>query len=300
MVSLSNVPAKFNWCAYVSDYPPNVTANNGSYTFHGTLPFTLTAANGTTTQTISDKTVATAAVTITPVTLTDRTGCPGVFCVYSGTDLYIDATHLCQQRTSGAQNWEAWIKDTRDTKLYRIVYMPDNHWWLAQNVKYAGTGSAVSGCTEDDCGRGYPLNVVWGSWGGTTGSTGNVQGVCPPGWVLPTSADWTSFTTNLGVSDAQRAERIRSKDSYCSPIPDYFGWANNKMTWNASVGSWGDSNWYTNSNVNARHCGLMVDKSIGQGCTPPSGCGNVILDWCTYVSVAQAGGAQVSTVRCLK
>ncbi|MDR3132791.1 MAG: hypothetical protein LBU42_02055, partial [Prevotellaceae bacterium] len=47
-VQLNNVPAKFNWCAYISDCPPNVTAANGSYTFKGTPPFTLIAANGTT------------------------------------------------------------------------------------------------------------------------------------------------------------------------------------------------------------------------------------------------------------
>ena len=45
--TLSGVPAKFNWCAYVSDYPPNAeitrgTATNGTYTLHGTHPFTLT------------------------------------------------------------------------------------------------------------------------------------------------------------------------------------------------------------------------------------------------------------------
>ncbi|MDR3133903.1 MAG: hypothetical protein LBU42_07790, partial [Prevotellaceae bacterium] len=116
-VQLNISASKFNWCAYVSDYPPNVTANSGVYTLRGTPPFILTASDGTT-QTVTGTTLATSALTITPTTIRDKTECPGVFCIYQGSDLYIDATHLCQQRTSGAKNWEAWIKDSRDEELY--------------------------------------------------------------------------------------------------------------------------------------------------------------------------------------
>jgi hypothetical protein len=79
-VTLGNVPAKFNWCAYVSDYPPNATVNGTTYTLHGTSPFTLTASNGTSIQTVNGTTITTSALTITPVTMTDKTECPGVFC----------------------------------------------------------------------------------------------------------------------------------------------------------------------------------------------------------------------------
>jgi hypothetical protein len=178
--TLSNAPVgKFNWCAYGSDFLPNVTASGGTYTFRGTPPFTLKDANGNITQTIPGKTLPATSLTTTPapVTLTDKTGYPGIFCIYTGNDLYIDATHLCQQRTSGAQNWEAWIKDTRDNELYRIVLMPDNKWWLAQNMKYAGTGTQPSWCTKDECGRLYQHAQANGSWGGTSGSGSNKQGV---------------------------------------------------------------------------------------------------------------------------
>jgi hypothetical protein len=79
-VQLTNVPDKFNWCAYVSDFPPNVTANGTTYTLHGTPPFTLIASNGTTKQTVSGTTITTSALTMTPITMTDKTECPGVFC----------------------------------------------------------------------------------------------------------------------------------------------------------------------------------------------------------------------------
>ncbi|MDR1405953.1 MAG: hypothetical protein LBI89_01960, partial [Prevotellaceae bacterium] len=50
-VRLNVTAARFNWCAYASDFPPNVTVTNGTYTFKGTPPFRLIASNGTTAQT---------------------------------------------------------------------------------------------------------------------------------------------------------------------------------------------------------------------------------------------------------
>jgi uncharacterized protein (TIGR02145 family) len=248
--TLSNIPAntKFNWCAYVSDYPPNVTAANGTYTFKGTPPFTLIASNGTTTQTVTGTTLAASALTITPTTIRDKTECPGVFCIYSGSDLYIDATHLCQQRTSGAQNWEAWIKDTRDNELYRIVLMPDNKWWLAQSVKLASysstsVGATFSNCNKDECGLGYTYAETIGAWGGTNGRSGNVQGVCPSGWVLPLNSDWINFITAVEPSASFQSygysvgagtytmnksviQKLIRSDAYCFAGQDTYGWAN--------------------------------------------------------------------------
>ncbi len=67
-VTLTNVPAQFNWCAYATDYPPNATLSNGSYTLKGSPPFII---NGT--ATVSAKTY-TGDIT----TITDATACPGL------------------------------------------------------------------------------------------------------------------------------------------------------------------------------------------------------------------------------
>jgi uncharacterized protein (TIGR02145 family) len=201
---LSNVTGKFNWCAYGSDYPPNVLANtNGSYTLAGTPPFKLIESNGITAQIVTEKIIATSAITITPATITDATGYPGLWCPYTGSDLLMDATHRCQQRQSGAYNWEAWIKDTRDSELYRIVQMPDNHWWLAQNVKYANAGSAVgaSGCTPDLCGRYYTVTVFRN--GGALNT--KIQGLCPPGWFAPRWDDYNSLANAIGTNLCEAA-----------------------------------------------------------------------------------------------
>jgi uncharacterized protein (TIGR02145 family) len=207
-----------------------MTESNGTYTFKGSPPFMLIAADGTTTQTVTGNTLPASALTITPVILTDETGYPNIFCPYTGSDLYNVAAYLCQPRTSGAQNWEAWIKDTRDDKLYRIVRMPDGKWWLAQNVRYAGAGEIVdvSGCTEETCGRFYTPAQSNAAYGGSSGYGANKQGVCPPGWVLPIASDWQTFHDSLGSSDAERNARIRAADSECSPITNYYAFANPK------------------------------------------------------------------------
>ncbi|MDR0695099.1 MAG: hypothetical protein LBF81_07360 [Prevotellaceae bacterium] len=246
---LSNAPAgKFNWCVYGSDYPPNVLANtNGYYKFAGTQPFKLIEANGTTTQTIDGTTIATTAVTVTPATITDATGYLGLWCPYTGSDLYMDATHRCRERQSGAYNWEAWIKDARDGEWYRIVKMPDNKWWLAQNVKYAKTGieNANVGCTPDKCGRCYTGAQMSSTYTGSTGASGygtNKQGICPNDWKLPTTDTWKTFVFAIenvtlsndacggtlwqtGVS-ATVVQRLTSTDYTIYNGNDYYGWAN--------------------------------------------------------------------------
>jgi hypothetical protein len=155
-----DIPAntKFNWCAYTSDCPPNVTANNGTYTFKGAPPFILTAATGTASQTVTGTTLAASALTITPATIRDKTECPGDFCIYKGSDLFIDGTHLCQQRTSGARNWEAYIKDSRDNLIYKIVQFTDGSWWFAEYLNTienkmvtCGTMNLYSGSNKPDC-----------------------------------------------------------------------------------------------------------------------------------------------------
>ncbi|MDR0694677.1 MAG: hypothetical protein LBF81_05205 [Prevotellaceae bacterium] len=259
-VQLNITELKFNWCAYVSDCPPNVTAANGTYTLKGTPPFTLIASDGITTQTVSETTLATSALTITPTTIRDKTECPGIFCPYQGSDLFIDVTHLCQQRTSGAQNWEAWIKDTRDNELYRIVFMPDDKWWLAQNVKLASyngstVGVAISGCTKDECGRIYTWAQAYGSYGGSSGANGNVQGICPSGWLLPITSNYASLVNSIG-SNAATCERIRAHNSTCSPITDYYGFASVIGVLNEAI-SVRYNEFYTNDTY--RDNGFIID-----------------------------------------
>jgi uncharacterized protein (TIGR02145 family) len=194
----------------------------------------------------------------------------------------MDATHRCHARTTGAQNWEAWIKDSRDNELYRIVFMPDNKWWLAQNVKYAATGAVISGCNKDECGRTYSYAQAYGSWGGTSGFPGNVQGVCPNGWVLPITANWNTFMSSISSNENTIAERLRSYDSPCSPKTDYYGWASIIGTWPTYLGKdRGDTGegWYSNTAGDSKHITFHIDiynccvKACGRASTIWTGAG---------------------------
>jgi hypothetical protein len=69
---LHNAPTKFNWCAYATDYPPNATMHNGTYTLKGTLPFTATLSDGSTVS-LPNKTHSNNCI----ASITDPTGCPG-------------------------------------------------------------------------------------------------------------------------------------------------------------------------------------------------------------------------------
>jgi hypothetical protein len=213
-VQLNITETKFNWCAYASDYPPNVTANNGTYTFKGTPPFTLIASDGATTQTVTGKTLVASALTITPTIIKDRSACPGVFCPYTGSDVYIDATHACQLRTSGAKNWTAWIKDSRDSKLYRIARLSTGLWTMDDYLNYSHSSAVTERCANaDPNAKEYNRNLLVSTY-----ST-----LCPTGWRLPSQAE---FETT-----------VNEWSQYLDKVLKYTGeTCNNGETWTCQTG----------------------------------------------------------------
>jgi hypothetical protein len=73
-VPLGNVPSKFNWCAFATDYPPNATMQDGgSYTLKGSAPFLVTLGSGSTIR-LSGTTYSGDCI----AEITDRTQCPGL------------------------------------------------------------------------------------------------------------------------------------------------------------------------------------------------------------------------------
>jgi hypothetical protein len=201
--TLSNATGNFNWCAYGSDTSPNITANNGTYTLRGTPPFILKDAGGAT-QIVQGKTIPASSLTIVPITMTDATGCPSYFCNYVGADLYFNTTYKCRQRTSGAGNWEAYIKDVRDNQIYRIVKMQTGTWWMADDllwdgrpnpdaISYTVRGTPRSCGVHYGCGRFYRADAN-GS-GVYTGSANDrrVSDVCPTGWLIPAAGELTWY-----------------------------------------------------------------------------------------------------------
>jgi uncharacterized protein (TIGR02145 family) len=153
---------------------------------------------------VATTTIATSAVTITPVTLTDETGFPGVFCIYSGSDLYIDGTHLCQQRTSGAKNWEAWIQDQRDTELYRVVQMPDGHWWTAEEMRYDASAAGKS-------------NICAIALNRTVYCDASVP--CPATWSVPTETQFNSLMSVVTIRELM----VAGFETCSGTSTDYYG-----------------------------------------------------------------------------
>jgi hypothetical protein len=71
--TLINASGKFNWCAYGSNYPPNATMANGTYTLKGSSPFKITYNGSSYTET-TNKIFTLGCI----ASITDATGCPGI------------------------------------------------------------------------------------------------------------------------------------------------------------------------------------------------------------------------------
>ncbi|NTW33491.1 MAG: hypothetical protein HGB12_12860, partial [Bacteroidetes bacterium] len=113
--------------------------------------------------------------------------------------------------------------DSRDSKTYTTVEI-GSQCWMAQNLNYSTSGNYITAATEQtdnsiiekhcygDNGSNCTTNGGLYQWAEavqyingasntavyTTPPTGNVQGICPSGWHLPSDAEWTTLTTSLG------------------------------------------------------------------------------------------------------
>ena len=124
---------------------------------------------------------------------------------------------------------DGWIVDSRDKQLYRTVTIGEQV-WMAENLNYdPGQGGSDgdkydwSWCYGDNTancskyGRLYTWaaaidsvklatdaeNPLYCGYGKECDLTGNVQGICPEGWHLPSESEWkTLFTAVDGILTA--------------------------------------------------------------------------------------------------
>jgi hypothetical protein len=125
-VKFSNVPAKFNWCAYVSDYPPTIKfSTQRDLTLTGTIPFIITYTDNSTVS-VNAKSF-TLASGKTFKTVTDATFCP----------TYVNNTINGIIPTVGSDNGSSTITCNGATLYVQNVANGDSP-WLPNNYCPAG------------------------------------------------------------------------------------------------------------------------------------------------------------------
>jgi uncharacterized protein (TIGR02145 family) len=176
-LQLSDVPTKFNACAYATDYPPNVSGTT-SFTFKGTPPFIIKYSDGST-YSVTSKTGYTpvAGKTFTEV-VSDKTEYPGGCIAPGGISTFADFVPC-----PGVANASTWtLTDTRDSKQYRVVKMPDGKIWMGQNLNYHDVTYSCYDNVVENCNNEYGALYCY--------SVATVNGFCPSGWHLPTDTEW--------------------------------------------------------------------------------------------------------------
>lgn len=123
--------------------------------------------------------------------------------------------------------------DPRDSTVYRVVAI-GNQIWMAENLKYlpavshpsSGSyssphhyvydyyGSNVSAAKSHPNYSAYGVLYNWAAaMAGSSSNSDNpsgVQGICPPGWHLPSDAEWVELTNYIGASGANTGGKLKS------------------------------------------------------------------------------------------
>jgi uncharacterized protein (TIGR02145 family) len=200
-VHLSGIPAnaQFNWCVYALDYPPNVTGAT-SFSFKGTLPFIVQYSDGST-YSVSAKTgyAPQSGKTFTAV-VSDGTGYPGGCIAPGGISTFADFAPC-----PGVANASTWtLTDTRDSRKYRVVKMPDGRIWMGQNLNYRGVTykclNDVAANCEHERGAYYSHAVA------------HATGFCPSGWHVPSRSEWGKMLD--AVEGSGHAHENATTDGY--------------------------------------------------------------------------------------
>jgi uncharacterized protein (TIGR02145 family) len=179
--TLSNIPAnaKFNWCAYVSDCPPNFTYVDNVFILKGTPPFTIKAANGSI-QTISKKTLPVPDLTLIPNTMTDATGCPGIVkytgCNLNNLNLGIVSFTSASTYKIGTQIWSSPVQATN-----------------CQKATYNGgsTGNYAADCRNNPGYSGHLFSIC--------AVIRYAEQLCPEEWRVPTRSEYSALWTAMGA-----------------------------------------------------------------------------------------------------
>lgn len=96
--------------------------------------------------------------------------------------------------------------DPRDGQTYQWVQIGEQV-WMAENLNFASDNSWCFCDDEINCenyGRLYTWYAVMNGEASSNSNPSGVQGICPPGWHVPSDAEWrqlTDYMLSLGMFD---------------------------------------------------------------------------------------------------
>ncbi|SMP46641.1 fibrobacter succinogenes major paralogous domain-containing protein [Fibrobacter sp. UWB10] len=137
------------------------------------------------------------------------------------------------------------IKDDRDGQTYRIVKIGDQV-WMAENLNFETDSSFCYNNEESNCAK-YGRLYRWAAAVGKSESecgygktcslpSGNIQGVCPSGWHLPSTAEWeTLFNAVGGQSTAGGFSALPAGERYDTGDYSYEGYC--AKFWSSTEGN---------------------------------------------------------------
>jgi uncharacterized protein (TIGR02145 family) len=230
-------------CAYASNYPPV-----GEYTAPNTIKFTGTPVYNLVLKHQDNETDTIYRVSggifdlpenYTLLSFSDATGAPGTVIVKchapGATGVTFAAFNPCADAPYGSSYT---LTDGRDGKQYKVKYMPDNRYWMVQDLKFGDkcnkttfpgltsdqlnnintSGTYYGDCRTNSVATGgyyydwaavinkagvYSTSSTVGCSGTSSGTSGTnpsaCQGICPSGWHVPTIAEY-QLTASLWLT----------------------------------------------------------------------------------------------------
>ncbi|MDR2581154.1 MAG: fibrobacter succinogenes major paralogous domain-containing protein [Fibromonadaceae bacterium] len=138
---------------------------------------------------------------------------------------------------------------THGGQTYKTVEIGEQI-WLAENLNFAAAGSVCYGNLESNCdiyGRLYNWSTAMNGAASSSANPSGIQGVCPPGWHLPTDAEWATLTNFVGTNAGKKlkavdtwfynATHVGTDDFGFSALPGGNGW-NGSFSSVGSGGVW--------------------------------------------------------------
>ncbi len=119
-----------------------------------------------------------------------------------------------------SENQPSTFTDPRDGRTYKMVKI-GSQYWMAENLNYASTGWCYDDITEN-CniyGRLYTWEQAMAGQASSSLNPSGVQGICPPGWHLPSDNEWSQLTDWLEANGHSYSQGTALKASSAHSPP---------------------------------------------------------------------------------